>query len=212
MSKTTAYLVTDSRYWLQAEKELDENWRLIRSGMDLGPRNWVEWISVRAPFSILWVFAIDASFLFSVFQDRVNESRVGVDARMISNETAQQLYPLLQAKKSKLVYPSQNLIDLIWVNKPVRPKNKIFVQPIEYTGESNIEMSLLGDSFIGILAYRQRCRKKTCQRPRFDQRLHSPNWYITIQEHIVTVSATCWHLGDQSFCHWSVCLWFFMMA
>jgi len=81
--------------------------------------------------------ATDAPFFFSTLQDRVNESRVGVDARMISNEVAQQLYPLLQARKSKLVYPSQNLIDLIWVNKPVRPKNKIFVQPIEYTGESN---------------------------------------------------------------------------
>jgi Xaa-Pro aminopeptidase len=137
VSKTTAYLITDSRYWLQAERELDENWRLIRSGTELGPRNWVDWMAVRAPFSILRIFAIDAPFLFPALQDRVNESRVGVDARMISNETAQQLYPLLQAKKSKLVYPSQNLIDLIWVNKPVRSKNKIFVQPIEYTGESN---------------------------------------------------------------------------
>jgi Xaa-Pro aminopeptidase len=56
---------------------------------------------------------------------------------MISNEAAQQLYPLLQAQKSKLVYPSQNLVDLVWENKPGRSKNKIFVQPIEYTGESN---------------------------------------------------------------------------
>ena len=143
MSKTAAYLLTDSRYWLQAEKELDENWHLIRIGTELGPRNWVDWITVSAPFSILWTFAIDLLLFFSTLQDRVNESRVGVDARMISNETAQQLYPLLQAKKSKLVYPSQNLIDLIWVNKPVRPKNKIFVQPIEYTGESNTYMSLL---------------------------------------------------------------------
>jgi Xaa-Pro aminopeptidase len=54
---------------------------------------------------------------------------------MVSNEAAQQLYPLLQAKKSKLVYPSQNLIDLIWEGKPLRSKNKIFVQPIEYTGK-----------------------------------------------------------------------------
>ena len=75
--------------------------------------------------------------LYSTLQDRVNASRVGVDARMISNETAQQFYPLLKAKKSKLVYPSQNLIDLIWVNRPLRPKNKIFVQPIQYTGESS---------------------------------------------------------------------------
>jgi len=54
---------------------------------------------------------------------------------MISNETALQLYPLLQAKKSKLVYPSQNLIDLVWEGKPTRSKNKIYVQPIEYTGK-----------------------------------------------------------------------------
>ena len=105
--------------------------------MEDAPRNWVDWIAVRAPFRILWTFANDAPFLLSILQDRVNGSRVGVDARMISNETAQQFYPLLQAHKSKLVYPSQNLIDLIWVNKPVRSKNKIFVQPIEYTGESN---------------------------------------------------------------------------
>ncbi len=137
MSKTAAYFIIDSRYWLQAEKDLDENWHLIRTGVELGPRNWVDWIAVRALFSILWTFAIDATFLFSILQDRIDESRVGVDARMISNETAQQLYPLLQARKSKLVYPSQNLIDLIWVNKPVRSKNKIFVQPIEYTGELN---------------------------------------------------------------------------
>ena len=68
---------------------------------------------------------------------------------MISNETAQQLYPLLQAAKSKLVYPSQNLIDLIWLNKPVRSKNKIFVQPIEYTGESNTKFLYSRDSLIG---------------------------------------------------------------
>ncbi|KAI0256241.1 peptidase M24, structural domain-containing protein [Lactifluus subvellereus] len=115
ISKTAAYLIVDSRYWLQAEQELDENWVLIRVGMPSGPRNWVDWIS-----------------------DRVYESRVGVDARMISNETATQLYPLLQAKRSKLVYPSQNLIDLIWEGKPTRSKNKIYVQPIEYTGDNHI--------------------------------------------------------------------------
>ncbi|KAH8993233.1 Creatinase aminopeptidase [Lactarius hatsudake] len=112
ISKTAAYLVTDSRYWLQAEKELDENWVLIRAGAPGGPRNWVDWIT-----------------------DRANESKLGIDARMISNEIALQLYPLLQAKKSKLVYPSQNLIDLIWDGKPTRSKNKIYVQPIEYTGK-----------------------------------------------------------------------------
>ncbi|KAI9511197.1 Creatinase/aminopeptidase, partial [Russula earlei] len=91
ISRTAAYLVTDSRYWIQAERELDNNWVLIRTGMLSGPRNWVDWLT-----------------------DRVNTSRVGLDARMISNE---------------------NLIDLIWEDKPARSKNKIFVQPIEYTGK-----------------------------------------------------------------------------
>jgi Creatinase/Prolidase N-terminal domain len=46
ISKTAAYLITDSRYWHQAEQELDENWTLIRVGMPSGPQNWVDWISV----------------------------------------------------------------------------------------------------------------------------------------------------------------------
>jgi hypothetical protein len=111
---------------------------LIRAGMQSGPRNWVDWLTVSVHFSTVpcghvWLTCSDARF--SLLQDRVNDSRVGVDARMISNEVAQQLYPLLQSKRSKLVYPSQNLIDLVWENKPGRSKNKIFVQPIEYTGE-----------------------------------------------------------------------------
>jgi Creatinase/Prolidase N-terminal domain len=58
ISKTAAYLITDSRYWLQAEQELDENWILIRVGMPSGPRNWVDWISVSAFFSTLRTFVI----------------------------------------------------------------------------------------------------------------------------------------------------------
>jgi hypothetical protein len=62
VSKTAAYLIVDPRYWLQAENELDENWFLIRMGTESGPRNWVDWISVRPPSSILWTFAIDIPF------------------------------------------------------------------------------------------------------------------------------------------------------
>jgi Xaa-Pro aminopeptidase len=46
ISKTAAYLITDSRYWHQAEQELDESWTLIRVGMPSGHRNWIDWISV----------------------------------------------------------------------------------------------------------------------------------------------------------------------
>jgi Xaa-Pro aminopeptidase len=53
ISKTAAYLVTDSRYWLQAEKELDESWVLIRGGAPHGPRHWVDWLTVSVSRSIL---------------------------------------------------------------------------------------------------------------------------------------------------------------
>ena len=54
MSKSNAYLITDSRYWLQARNELDENWILIPAGAPDGPVDWIEWLVVRpVPSSLL---------------------------------------------------------------------------------------------------------------------------------------------------------------
>lgn len=50
VSKTSAYLITDSRYWLQAEDELDENWHLIRAPMVDGYRDWQSFLLVSRPF------------------------------------------------------------------------------------------------------------------------------------------------------------------
>lgn len=46
VSKTAAYLVTDSRYWLQAREELDSNWYLIPAGAVDAPKDWMEWLVV----------------------------------------------------------------------------------------------------------------------------------------------------------------------
>lgn len=46
VSKTAAYLVTDSRYWLQAREELDPNWYLIPAGAVNAPKDWIEWLMV----------------------------------------------------------------------------------------------------------------------------------------------------------------------
>ena len=74
---------------------------------------------------------------------------VGVDAYMISNEAAQQLRPLLLAKKSKLVYQSRNLVDEVWENKPRSSRNKICMQFIEYTGQFHASMPFFCDSLVG---------------------------------------------------------------
>jgi Xaa-Pro aminopeptidase len=46
ISSSNAYLVTDSRYWLQAQDQLDSNWILIQTGTHDGPKDWVDWIVV----------------------------------------------------------------------------------------------------------------------------------------------------------------------
>jgi Xaa-Pro aminopeptidase len=42
----SAYLFTDSRYWLQAAEEIDENWTLMRDGAPGAPKDWIEWLVV----------------------------------------------------------------------------------------------------------------------------------------------------------------------
>jgi len=42
----SAYLFTDSRYWLQAAEEIDENWTLMRDGAPGAPKDWIEWFVV----------------------------------------------------------------------------------------------------------------------------------------------------------------------
>ncbi|KAL6301281.1 Creatinase/aminopeptidase [Sparassis latifolia] len=119
ISQTNAYLIADSRYWIQAREQIDRNWELVKAGAPRQPADWVEWIaSLR------------------------DEVRIGIDARMIPHETASKLNSILQPKKSKLVYPPQNLVDLIWREKPSRSRNPIFVQTIEFSGrEASAKLS-----------------------------------------------------------------------
>lgn len=67
-------------------------------------------------------------------KERAQNSRIGIDARMVSHEKA----TLLNSKigsNSKLIFPPQNLVDLVWKNKPQKPKEKVYKQPIEFAGE-----------------------------------------------------------------------------
>jgi Xaa-Pro aminopeptidase len=50
VSPSHAYLVTDSRFWLQALDQLDSNWTLIRAGAPGVHKDWIGWIAV----GLLW--------------------------------------------------------------------------------------------------------------------------------------------------------------
>jgi Xaa-Pro aminopeptidase len=60
---------------------------------------------------------------------------MGIDARMITHEKAPLTSSKLNSHSSKLVFPSQNLVNLIWKDKLPKLKEPIFIQPIEFTGK-----------------------------------------------------------------------------
>lgn len=53
---------------------------------------------------------------------------------MISHEKASLINSKLTSLDCKFVFPSQNLVDLVWKDKPSKPRGIVYVQSIEYTG------------------------------------------------------------------------------
>ncbi|KAH9915057.1 Creatinase/aminopeptidase [Epithele typhae] len=112
ISHNGAWLITDSRYWLQARDQLDRNWELIEAGSPGLPKEWMEFLVSQAG----------------------SDNKIGIDARLISYEKASRLNQELKAKGAKLQYPPQNLVDLIWREKPARSREPVYVQPQDFTG------------------------------------------------------------------------------
>ena len=54
---------------------------------------------------------------------------------MVPHERAARLFKGLYDRGSKLVHPRQNLVDLVWDDRPKRPKDPVYVQPEKYTGK-----------------------------------------------------------------------------
>jgi Xaa-Pro aminopeptidase len=69
---------------------------------------------------------------------------------MISHEKAMLINDKISQTNSKLVYPPQNLVDLVWKDKPQKSKAPIFIQPIEFSGTSVIadDRSIFLHSFV----------------------------------------------------------------
>jgi len=116
VTEKDAALWTDGRYYLQASQQLDKNWSLMKSGLPETP-SLGEWLGK----------VLNAN------------SRVGVDPKLISNTQAKTLEENLKKKGHSLVAVNENLVDLVWKDKPAPPKNKAFVHPIKYAGKSHQE-------------------------------------------------------------------------
>ncbi|GAA5965072.1 hypothetical protein JCM3765_004847 [Sporobolomyces pararoseus] len=106
-----AHLFTDSRYWVQAAKQLDENWTLEKVGSDK-VKNWDAWLL-----------------------DLPKETRIGLDPSLLDYGTGKTLRTNLEQNSLSLVFPSSNLVDSIWNSRPARSASQIELHPLKFTGK-----------------------------------------------------------------------------
>ncbi|CAN7990211.1 unnamed protein product [Ixodes hexagonus] len=112
VTEDQAALWTDGRYFLQAEQQLDSNWILMKDGIP------------GTPSQGDWLCKVLSS-----------GSRVGVDPFLMPYDAWKQLCNQLDASGHTLVPVSQNLVDLIWEERPSPPSRPLDSLSIIYTGK-----------------------------------------------------------------------------
>ncbi len=109
-----AWQWADSRYWLQAENELDPAvFTLVREGASGEPKL-EEWL-----------------------ERRTSGARVGVDPRLVSLEAARRFEACLARSGGALVPIDANLVDAVWDAQPPRPVSAAAPLAERYAGRSS---------------------------------------------------------------------------
>jgi Xaa-Pro aminopeptidase len=112
IGRDEAYLWTDSRYFLQAEQQLDPTHYQLMKQMQGSP-------------------PLDQWFI-----QHARGKTCGVDPRLLSISQAQQWQAALASVSGCLKPLPDNLIDQIWTNQPAAPNQPIYQYPLQYAGVS----------------------------------------------------------------------------
>ncbi|KAF6822299.1 Xaa-Pro aminopeptidase [Colletotrichum plurivorum] len=109
-----AALATDGRYFNQASKQLDQNWTLLKQGLQDVP-TWQEWSA----------------------EQSAGGKVVGVDPELITGAIAKKLAEKIKRSGGcDLAALEENLVDLVWAtDRPTRPENPIVVLPEQFSGK-----------------------------------------------------------------------------
>ncbi|KAI1812853.1 aminopeptidase-like protein [Poronia punctata] len=110
-----AALATDGRYFNQAGNQLDDNWLLLKQGIEDVP-TWQEWSADQAQGGK--IVAVDPSLLTSGAAKKLSEK--------IKKNGGKDLEPV-----------AENLVDLVWGSeRPPRPNEPVIVLDEKYAGKS----------------------------------------------------------------------------
>ncbi|KAH6556558.1 hypothetical protein KP509_1Z170800 [Ceratopteris richardii] len=113
VTKDSAALWTDGRYFLQAESQLGPDWQLMRAGTP-GVPSYGEWL-----------------------RDQLKPASViGIDPFLFSMEAARELEHCLSSKNHKLsLLQGANLVDDVWGNdRPKLPTSQLRVHDLRFAG------------------------------------------------------------------------------
>jgi len=117
ITPSQALMWTDGRYHLQATKEMDDNWTLMKDGL------------VETPSQAEWLCTTLAS------------GNVGVDPMLMSATAWASLADRLDSSGIQLVPVQENLVDIAWdmdvaSPQPGRPENTVFPLELQFTGRT----------------------------------------------------------------------------
>ncbi|CAJ1053226.1 hypothetical protein EPR50_G00014820 [Xyrichtys novacula] len=108
-----AAMWTDGRYFLQASQQMDNNWTLMKMGLKETPSQ--------------------EDWLISILPEN---SKVGVDPWIIAADQWKNMSKALISAGHSLVAVQDNLIDVVWTDRPERPSTQLRILGLDYTGVS----------------------------------------------------------------------------
>ncbi|XP_072573397.1 xaa-Pro aminopeptidase 2 isoform X2 [Paramormyrops kingsleyae] len=117
VTQTQAVLWTDSRYWVQAERQMDCNWELVRDSSTNSIANWL-------------------------IREVPEGMEIGFDPFLFSVDTFEAFNSKLTSANRPLKSLPDNLVDKVWTDRPPLPPENLFRLPdniIERTWQEKVQ-------------------------------------------------------------------------
>lgn len=111
-----AGLWTDSRYWIQAARELEGSGIELHKMVSVEDKDWIKWIAQNVPAG----------------------GKVGIDGLCMSMNEAIQLGSAIEAKRAHVVSMPDYLEEL-WPDRPLLPQGAVWLHDDKYAGRSRVE-------------------------------------------------------------------------
>ncbi len=113
VTKDHAGLWTDSRYWIQAARELEGSGIELHKMVSVEDKDWIRWIEQNVP----------------------SAGKVGIDGLCMSMGEAVQLENAIAGKGARVV-SKPDYLEALWPDRPLLPQDKVWIHEDKFAGRS----------------------------------------------------------------------------